>query len=63
MKPALWQRADELCEKNPALRRGQALFIALTELNPDKADRIRGTKFDPFYSNSRINAFLREVEG
>jgi hypothetical protein len=60
---ALWQRAEKLREGNPTLRRGQALFIALTELNPEKADRIRGTECDPFFSNCRIKAFLLEVEG
>lgn len=60
---ALWQRAEELLQENPNLRRGQALFNALAEIDPDKANRIRGTGIDPFYNNRNITAFLREVEG
>jgi len=52
-----------LLRKNPNLRRGQALFNALAEVNPNKADRIRGTDIDPFFNNNRIKAFLQEVEG
>lgn len=60
---ALWQRAEELLNENPDMRRGQALFNALAEIDPVKADRIRGTDIDPFDNNKRIGAFLREVEG
>lgn len=61
---ALWQRAEELLKKNPNLRRGQALFTALAEIDPDKANRVRGVRgVDPFYNNKNIAAFLREVEG
>jgi len=63
MTAALWQRAEELLQRNSSLRRGQALFNAFAELNPEKADRIRGTDIDPFFNNGRIRAFLREVEG
>jgi len=60
---ALWQRAEMLRKENPGMRRGQALFNAFAEIFPDKADRIRGTDIDPFYSDKRIGAFLREVQG
>ena len=60
---ALWQRVEILLRKNPNLRRGQALFNALAEVNPNKADRIRGTDIDPFFNNNRIKAFFQEVEG
>jgi len=63
MKAALWQRVEELRKDDPTLRRGQALFNALAEIDPAKANRIRGTDIDPSNSNSRIKAFLQEVEG
>jgi hypothetical protein len=44
-------------------RKGQAAFNALYEMSPVLADKIRTTEFDPFYQDSKIPAFMREVFG
>ncbi len=44
------------------LRRGQSLFNALYDSNPDIANKIRGTEKDPFYKNHLESVFLFEVE-
>lgn len=43
------------------LRKGQALFNKLDEINPELADSLRGSVVDPFYRDERIPAFLSEV--
>ena len=45
----------------PKLRKGQAYFNYLYQLHPDVADEIRGTEFDPFYNDSRIEKFLNKI--
>ena len=42
----------------PALRKGQSLFNALHDLNPELANSIRCGDIDPFYDDSRISLFL-----
>ena len=39
-------------------REGQAAFNAVYELWPNVADSLRGTSYDPFYDDSRKDAFL-----
>ena len=45
----------------PAWRKGQAYFNYLYQLHPDVANEIRGTEYDPFYLNSRIDKFLNKI--
>ena len=45
----------------PSWRKGQAYFNYLYQLHPDVADEIRGTEYDPFYLNSRIEKFLNKI--
>lgn len=40
------------------LRVGQTMFNLLQEMNPELADAIRGTPFDPFYDDGKIALFL-----
>ena len=42
-------------------RKGQAYFNYLYQLHPDVADEIRGTEYDPFYNDSRIEKFLNKI--
>jgi hypothetical protein len=44
-------------------RAGQTYFNTLYDMDPECADMIRGTRFDPFYDDSRIPAFMEEVFG
>lgn len=48
-------------EKPEWSRLGQWAFNTLHEVKPVLANEIRGTKFDPFYQDSRIGDFLVEV--
>lgn len=43
------------------LRRGQAFFDVLSELEPELAERLTGTADDPFYDDSKLPAFLLRV--
>ena len=42
-------------------RIGQKAFNDLYESNPKIADAIRGTEYDPFYDDSRIDKFKAKV--
>jgi hypothetical protein len=44
------------------MRYGQALFNALHSADPELAEKIRGTKADPFFSDSKIPDFWRRLE-
>jgi hypothetical protein len=44
--------------KREGERLGQAMFNALYELDPEAANRIRGTLVDPFHNNANIPNFL-----
>lgn len=44
-------------------REGQAAFNALFLVRPDIANKIRGTEYDPYYEDERLDSFyikLRE---
>lgn len=43
----------------PQQRDGQFTFNLMYELRPDLANKYRGSDVDPFYDNSRIDAFLK----
>ena len=45
----------------PSWRKGQAYFNYLYQLHPDVADEIRGTEYDLFYNDSRIEKFLNKI--
>lgn len=45
--------------KNPELRKGQAAFNLLYEINPRIANEILGTEKDPFYIDSRMDIFVK----
>ena len=42
-------------------RQGQAAFNAIHEFWPDIANSLRGSSYDPFYNDSRKDAFLNIV--
>jgi len=43
------------------LRRGQAYFNVLNEVNSSMADRLRGGSNDPFYNDTNLGEFLGYV--
>jgi len=42
-------------------RQGQAYFNALEEVDSNLAEKVRGTRLDPFYNDDRIDLFLDYV--
>lgn len=42
-------------------RLGQSFFNVLREVRPDLAERVRGTKVDPFYVDDKVTDFLNFV--
>lgn len=45
----------------PFIRIGQALFNALCVSWPELAEKVRGSEVDPFYDDTRIDAFIAFV--
>lgn len=62
----VWKKQHEIMSaakrKNLPVRKGQAYFIALTELRPELADRIRGTDRDCYYRDENVQATERWVQ-
>lgn len=50
-------KISKLCIQYPQYRHGQAAWNALYDLNPALASKVHGTDADPFYDDSKINAF------
>jgi hypothetical protein len=50
--------ASHVTAEHPELRIGQAYFNSLYSLDPEAAERIRGTDTDPFYNDGVIPKFL-----
>jgi len=43
-------------------RAGQKAFNELYAVSPEIANQIRGSKYDPFYDDTRLQAFYLEVD-
>lgn len=46
-----------------AMRKGQTFSNALQRVRPDMARKVTGTRFDPYYNDERISAFLEFIQG
>lgn len=46
---------------NPGWRWGQTVFNTCYELYPSLADKIRSTKYDPFYDDGKVESFLEQL--
>jgi hypothetical protein len=60
------QQVDNLKEKVESserlyVRKGQMYFNELYNMNPQLADSIRSSEYDPFYDDSRIDKFLNKI--
>jgi hypothetical protein len=47
---------------NEKIRKGQKAFNDLYESDPEIANMIRGTIFDPFYQDNRLPDFYKKIE-
>lgn len=56
---ALEMRSNCFC---CAQRVGQSIFNACHELYPEVAEDLRASACDPFYTDSKIDAFLQQVD-
>jgi hypothetical protein len=55
------KEAERLNKIFPEWRKGQALFNIVYHFYPEIANEIRGTKFDCFHKDERIDAFKERV--
>lgn len=62
IKLDLINMAKRAREIYPEWRYGQAVFNTCHSLFPEIADSLRGTEYDPFYEDTRVEAFLQQVE-
>ena len=55
------KRAAQMIKVNTKIRYGQAIFNAAIELFPISTSKLKGTKYDCYYHDNRVNAFLTEL--
>lgn len=60
LKLTVFRKAEALRQKNKGLRRGQALFLALSELDPELSRILQEgyPESDCFYDDKKISAFM-----
>lgn len=58
IKREIMDLAGQSLTANSPIREGQAVFNAAYQLYPYHADMLRGTIYDPFYDDDRIEKFL-----
>lgn len=51
-------RVGKALRDNPGWRAGQAYFNVLNDVDPESANKIRGTQRDPFHQDSRLDSFM-----
>lgn len=54
--------ADAFIKVNTEIRYGQAVFNAAHKRFPEAANCLRGTKYDCFYNDSKVEEFLLELQ-
>jgi len=55
--------ADINYDSTPYLRYGQALMIALYDIDEKLYDEVQANDFDPFFDNTKVNEFLNFLRG
>lgn len=58
---AISKFASELYVRQSSLRLGQSVWNVFEEMHPDKANLIRGTEFDPFYDDNKLDSFYKKL--
>ena len=56
-----WFYSEAISNLKLEQRRGQAYFNALHTVDCDLANSLRGTEFDPFYSDGPLQDFITKV--
>lgn len=56
------REAAKLIRVNTEIREGQAIYIAAQKMFPKAVDKLKHTKVDCFYEDSRIDSFLLELQ-
>jgi len=57
----IYAYTSELKKHGHIIRKGQIAFNTLDKLFPDLAKKIVGTKYDPFYDDSKLNSFFKYI--
>lgn len=52
---------DETRSQCPEWRYGQTVFNVAYQLYPEATDRLRGTEYDCFYNDKKVNSFLEKL--
>lgn len=60
VRQKIYVLASEAQRNHPELRYGQAIFNAACKMT-NKANALAGTDLDPFYNDSKVEAFLDVV--
>ena len=55
------KRAAQMIKVNTDIRYGQAIFNAALEMFPNATNKLRNTKYDCYYDNSKILSFLNQL--
>ena len=67
IKDQIMNEVDNLIERLPEIRRGQALFNIAVCRFPEQVERIRGAiipgGLDPYYNNGNIDNFWNYLQG
>lgn len=56
------REAAKLIRVNTKIREGQAIYTAAQKMFPKAVDKLKYTKVDCFYEDSRIDSFLLELQ-
>lgn len=56
------KESAKLIKVNTEIREGQAVFIVAQEKFPKAVTKLKNTKYDCFYEDSRIDLFLLELQ-
>lgn len=56
------RNAEAQIKTNGQIRYGQAVFNVAYSLYPEAVNKLRNTKFDCFYEDSKVDKFLLELQ-
>lgn len=62
MKDKVLSYACQVQKENPRWRWGQTIFNVAYDLFPDVANKLRGTQYDCFWDDSKVDDFLDHLE-
>lgn len=62
-KKQFYRDLEQECKDKPMWRRGQSAFNLMARIRSVQVDNLRGTSVDPYYDDSRIEAFYEACLG